>query len=229
MKPIIELKNVKKNYQLGKVNVTALDGVTMKINKNEFISIVGASGSGKSTLLHVMCCLSRPTEGKVLIDGKNTAEMDDNELAIIRGKKIGFVFQTFNLIQRLSALENVTLPMWFLGKSEKEREERAKKLLKMVGLEHRMKHKPSEMSGGERQRVAIARALANDPPVIVGDEPTGNLDSKTGKEIINIFRNLYKQGRTVILVTHDIEIAKRTKRRIYLKDGKIIKMEVDKK
>ncbi len=229
MKPIIELKNVKKNYQLGKVNVMALDGITMKINKNEFISIVGASGSGKSTLLHVMCCLSRPTEGKVLIDGKNTAEMDDNELAIIRGKKIGFVFQTFNLIQRLSALENVTLPMWFLGKSEKEREERAKKLLKMVGLEHRMKHKPSEMSGGERQRVAIARALANDPPVIVGDEPTGNLDSKTGKEIINIFRNLYKQGRTVILVTHDIEIAKRTKRRIYLKDGKIIKMEVDKK
>ena len=229
MKPIIELKNVKKNYQLGKVNVTALDGVTMKINKNEFISIVGASGSGKSTLLHVMCCLSRPTEGKVLIDGKNTAEMDDNELAIIRGKKIGFVFQTFNLIQRLSALENVTLPMWFLGKSEKEREERAKKLLKMVGLEHRMKHKPSEMSGGERQRVAIARALANDPPVIVGDEPTGNLDSKTGKEIINIFRNLYKQGRTVILVTHDLNIAKQTKRRIYLKDGKIIKMEVDKK
>ena len=229
MKPIIELKNVKKNYQLGKVNVTALDGVTMKINKNEFISIVGASGSGKSTLLHVMCCLSRPTEGKVLIDGKNIAEMDENELAIIRGKKIGFVFQTFNLIQRLSALENVTLPMWFLGKSEKEREERAKKLLKMVGLEHRMKHKPSEMSGGERQRVAIARALANDPPVIVGDEPTGNLDSKTGKEIISIFRNLYKQGRTVILVTHDIEIAKRTKRRIYLKDGKIIKMEVDKK
>ena len=229
MKPIIELKNVKKNYQLGKVNVMALDGITMKINKNEFISIVGASGSGKSTLLHVMCCLSRPTEGKVLIDGKNTAEMDDNELAIIRGKKIGFVFQTFNLIQRLSALENVTLPMWFLGKSEKEREERAKKLLKMVGLEHRMKHKPSEMSGGERQRVAIARALANDPPVIVGDEPTGNLDSKTGKEIINIFRNLYDQGRTVILVTHDLNIAKRTKRRIYLKDGKIIKMEVDKK
>jgi len=229
MKPIIELKNVKKNYQLGKVNVMALDGITMKINKNEFISIVGASGSGKSTLLHVMCCLSRPTEGKVLIDGKNTAEMDDNELAIIRGKKIGFVFQTFNLIQRLSALENVTLPMWFLGKSEKEREERAKKLLKMVGLEHRMKHKPSEMSGGERQRVAIARALANDPPVIVGDEPTGNLDSKTGKEIINIFRNLYKQGRTVILVTHDLNIAKQTKRRIYLKDGKIIKMEVDKK
>ena len=229
MKPIIELKNVKKNYQLGKVNVMALDGITMKINKNEFISIVGASGSGKSTLLHVMSCLSRPTEGKVLIDGKNTAEMDDNELALIRGKKIGFVFQTFNLIQRLSALENVTLPMWFLGKSEKEREERAKKLLKMVGLEHRMKHKPSEMSGGERQRVAIARALANDPPVIVGDEPTGNLDSKTGKEIINIFRNLYKQGRTVILVTHDLNIAKQTKRRIYLKDGKIIKMEVDKK
>lgn len=225
MKTIIELKNVKKIYQMGQVQVKALDGVSFKINKNEFISVIGASGSGKSTLLNVMCCLSRPTEGKVLIEGRDIAEMDDNELAVIRGREIGFVFQTFNLIQRLSALENVTLPMWFMGKSEEERVKKAKNLLEMVGLEHRIKHRPSELSGGERQRVAIARSLANDPPIIVGDEPTGNLDSKTGKEILNIFKDLYKQGRTVILVTHDADIAKKTKKRIYLKDGKIEKME----
>ncbi|MCK4634794.1 MAG: ABC transporter ATP-binding protein [Candidatus Aenigmarchaeota archaeon] len=225
MKTIIELKNVKKIYQMGIVQVKALDGISFKINRNEFMSVVGASGSGKSTLLNVMCCLSRPSEGKVLIEGRDIAEMDDNELAVIRGREIGFVFQTFNLIQRLSALENVTLPMWFMGKSEEERVERAKKLLKMVGLEHRMKHRPSELSGGERQRVAIARSLANDPPIIVGDEPTGNLDSKTGKEILNIFKDLYKQGRTVILVTHDASIAKETKKRIYIKDGKIEKTE----
>ncbi|HDI02801.1 MAG TPA: ABC transporter ATP-binding protein, partial [Candidatus Aenigmarchaeota archaeon] len=208
-----------------KVEVPALKGINLKIKRNEFVSIVGASGSGKSTLLNVMCCLSRPTEGKVLIEGKDTAKMSDDELAVIRGEKIGFVFQTFNLIQRLTALENVMLPMWFLGKGEMERKERAKKLLEMVGLGHRIKHKPSELSGGERQRVAIARALANDPPIIVGDEPTGNLDSKTGKEIINIFKELYKQGRTIILVTHDMSIARQAKRRIYLKDGKIIKTE----
>jgi putative ABC transport system ATP-binding protein len=226
MKPIIELKNAKKIYQMGHVEVKALDGVSLKINKNEFISIVGASGSGKSTMLTVMSCLSRPTEGKVLIDGRDIAEMDDNELAVIRGQKIGFVFQTFNLIQRLSALENVTLPMWFMGKNESERRKRAKKLLEMVGLGHRITHRPSEMSGGERQRVAMARSLANDPPIVVGDEPTGNLDSKTGKEILNIFRSLYKQGKTVIIVTHDVNIAKETKKRVYLKDGKIEKMEV---
>ena len=225
MKLLIELKNVKKVYRMGKVEVPALKGINLKIKRNEFVSIVGASGSGKSTLLNVMCCLSRPTEGKVLIEGKDTAKMSDDELAVIRGEKIGFVFQTFNLIQRLTALENVMLPMWFLGKGEMERKERAKKLLEMVGLGHRIKHKPSELSGGERQRVAIARALANDPPIIVGDEPTGNLDSKTGKEIINIFKELYKQGRTIILVTHDMSIARQAKRRIYLKDGKIIKTE----
>lgn len=227
MKPIIELRDVKKIYEMGQAEVRALDGINIKINHNEFIAIVGASGSGKSTLLDVMCCLNRPSHGKVLIDGRDTAEMDDNELAKIRGKTIGFVFQTFNLIQRLSALENVALPMWFAGRSEENREERAKRLLEMVGLSGRIKHRPSEMSGGERQRVAIARSLANDPDVIVGDEPTGNLDSKTGKEIINIFKDLYKQGKTVIIVTHDREIAKETKKRIYLKDGKIEKMEVD--
>ncbi len=229
MKSIIELRDVKKIYDMGQAEVRALDGINIKINHNEFVSIVGTSGSGKSTLLDVMCCLSRPSHGKVFIDGYDTAQMDDNELAKIRGKTIGFVFQTFNLIQRLSALENVALPMWFAGRSEENREERAKKLLEMVGLGGRIKHRPSEMSGGERQRVAIARSLANDPDVIVGDEPTGNLDSKTGKEIINIFKDLYKQGKTVIIVTHDREIAKETKKRIYLKDGKIEKMEVDSK
>ncbi|MCD6399089.1 MAG: ABC transporter ATP-binding protein [Candidatus Aenigmarchaeota archaeon] len=225
MKPIIELRNAKKIYKMGQVEVRALDGVSLKIEKNEFISIIGPSGSGKSTLLDVMCCLSRPTEGKVFIDGKDTSKMNDDELAYIRGRKIGFVFQTFNLIQRLTALENVMLPMWFIGKPENERKKRAKEVLKAVGLEKRIKHKPSEMSGGERQRVAIARALANNPSIIVGDEPTGNLDSKAGKEILNIFENLYREGRTVILVTHDLSIAKPTKKRIYIKDGKIEKME----
>ena len=225
MKPIIELRNAKKIYKMGQVEVRALDGVSLKIEKNEFISIIGPSGSGKSTLLDVMCCLSRPTEGKVFIDGKDTSKMNDDELAYIRGRKIGFVFQTFNLIQRLTALENVMLPMWFIGKPESERKKRAKEVLKAVGLEKRIKHRPSEMSGGERQRVAIARALANNPSIIVGDEPTGNLDSKAGKEILNIFENLYKEGRTVILVTHDLSIAKPTKKRIYIKDGKIEKME----
>lgn len=225
MKPIIELKDVKKIYRMGQSEVRALDGINIKINHNEFMAIVGASGSGKSTLLDVMCCLSRPSQGKVLIDGYDTAQMDDNELARIRGKTIGFVFQTFNLIQRLNALENVALPMWFAGKSEENREEKAKELLEMVGLGGRMRHRPSEMSGGERQRVAIARSLANDPNVIVGDEPTGNLDSKTGREIINIFKDLYKQGRTVVLVTHDLSIAKEAKKKIYLKDGKIEKTE----
>lgn len=223
MKSLIELKNVKKIYKMGQIEVKALDGINLKINRNEFISIIGPSGSGKSTLLDVMCCLSRPTEGKVFIDGKDTSEMNDDELAYIRGRKIGFVFQTFNLIQRLSAIENVMLPMWFIGKSEDERRKRAKEVLKAVGLEKRIKHRPSEMSGGERQRVAIARALANNPPIIVGDEPTGNLDSKAGKDILNIFSELHKQGRTVVIVTHDPMIAKKTKRRVYIMDGKIEK------
>ncbi|MCD6398656.1 MAG: ABC transporter ATP-binding protein [Candidatus Aenigmarchaeota archaeon] len=228
MKALIELKNAKKIYTMGQTEVIALDKTNLKINKNEFISIIGPSGSGKSTLLDVMCCLSRPTEGKVFIDGKDTSEMNDNELAYIRGRKIGFVFQTFNLIQRLTALENVMLPMWFIGKPESERRKRAEQVLKSVGLEKRLTHRPSEMSGGERQRVAIARALANNPDIIVGDEPTGNLDSKAGKEILSIFENLHKEGKTVILVTHDLSIAKPTKKRIYIKDGKIEKVEVKK-
>ena len=224
MKKLIELKDASKIYKMGEIEVKALYKVNLEIKENEFISIFGPSGSGKSTLLNVMCCLSRPSHGKVFIDGKDISKMDDNELAIIRGRKIGFVFQTFNLIQRLTALENVMLPMWFVGKSEEERVARAKKLLEMVKLENRMTHRPSEMSGGERQRVAIARSLANDPSVVVGDEPTGNLDSKTGKEILNIFKDLYKQGRTVILVTHDTKIANYTKKKIYMKDGKIEKV-----
>ncbi|MCD6367764.1 MAG: ABC transporter ATP-binding protein [Candidatus Aenigmarchaeota archaeon] len=224
MKPVIELKNVSKVYELGKVEVKALKEINLKIERNKFVGIIGPSGSGKSTLLHVMCCLSRPTSGKVYIDGVDTSELNDNELAKIRGEKIGFVFQNFNLIQRLTALENVMLPMWFVGKKEEDRKEKAKKLLEMVGLGHRIKHRPSELSGGERQRVAIARALANDPSVIVADEPTGNLDSKAGKEIINIFKDLHRRDRTILLVTHDLNIAKRTKKKIYIKDGKIEKV-----
>jgi len=224
MKPVIELKNVSKVYELGKVEVKALKEINLKIERNKFVGIIGPSGSGKSTLLHVMCCLSRPTSGKVYIDGVDTSELNDNELAKIRGEKIGFVFQNFNLIQRLTALENVMLPMWFVGKKEEDRKEKAKKLLEMVGLSHRIKHRPSELSGGERQRVAIARALANDPSVIVADEPTGNLDSKAGKEIINIFKDLHRRDRTILLVTHDLNIAKRTKKKIYIKDGKIEKV-----
>ncbi|MCD6477390.1 MAG: ABC transporter ATP-binding protein [Candidatus Aenigmarchaeota archaeon] len=223
MKPLIELKNVKKIYRMGNIDVKALNGVNLKINRNELISIIGPSGSGKSTLLDVMCCLNRPTEGKVFIEGRDTSKMNDDELAYIRGRKIGFVFQTFNLIQRLTALENVMLPMWFVGKPEKERRRRAMKVLNEVGLKNRANHKPSEMSGGERQRVAIARALVNDPPIIVGDEPTGNLDSKSGMEILKIFEKLHKQGRTVIIVTHDIKIANKTKRKIHIRDGKIEK------
>jgi len=225
VKPLIEMKNVSKIYKMDHFEIRALDGINLQINRNEFIAIVGASGSGKSTLLDVMCCLSRPTLGKVLIEGRDISKMSDNELAVIRGQKIGFVFQTFNLIQRLSALENVMLPMWFVGKSEEDQKERAKRILEDVNLGNRIKHRPSELSGGERQRVAIARALANDPPIIVGDEPTGNLDSRTGKEILNILKELYKQGRTVILVTHDVNIAREAKKKIYLKDGKIEKME----
>jgi len=189
IKPVVELRNVDKHYQLGEVDLHVLKNINLKIQRGEFVSITGPSGSGKSTMLNMIGALDRPTKGKVLIDGKDVSKMDDNELAMVRGKKIGFVFQTFNLIPRFTAVENVMFPMWFAGKDNKE--ERAIELLKKVGLGHRLNNRPSQMSGGERQRVAIARALANNPELIVADEPTGNLDSKTGKEIINILCNSY--------------------------------------
>lgn len=217
--PLIELKNVWKEYENGKVK--ALQGINLKIEKGESVAILGPSGSGKSTLMHIMGCLDSPTKGKVYLKGKDVSKLNSNQLAKIRSKTIGFVFQFFYLVPFFTALENVMLPMIFTGKSNRKR---AEELLKMVGLEKRIKHYPNQLSGGERQRIAIARALANNPEIILADEPTGNLDSKAGKEVIDILLSLNKKhGKTVIMVTHDKALAKKMKRIIYIKDGKIIK------
>lgn len=221
---VIELKNVTKVYKLGKVDVLALHKISFKIYKDEFLAIVGKSGSGKSTCLSIIGCLDLPTSGKVKLLGKDVTKMSENELARLRGKTIGFVFQTFNLIPTLTTLENVTLPMMFQGIEQKERIKRAKRLLKLVGLEKRLYHKPLELSGGERQRVAIARALANKPQIILADEPTGNLDSKTGKMIIELLERINRaEGTTLVIVTHDLDLARRADRIIELEDGKIVR------
>lgn len=221
---IIELRNVWKIYQMGNVKVNALRGMNFKVKKNEFVSIMGPSGSGKSTAVNMVGCLDIPTKGDVYLDGKNIAHLPESTLAQIRGRKIGFVFQTFNLIPTLSAKENIILPMIFQSIPADKREKRAEKLLRLVQLEDRMNHRPAELSGGEQQRVAIARSLANDPDVILADEPTGNLDSKTGKMVMEFLKNLNKkEGKTIIMVTHDAELAKHADRIAYLKDGVIIK------
>ncbi len=222
MNEIIELKGVTKIYKMDKVLVPALRGINLKIRKGEFVSIMGPSGSGKTTLMNLIGCLDRPTEGEIYITNKNVAKLGDDELAKLRREKIGFVFQQFNLIPRLTALENVELPMWFAGLSKKKRRERAIELLKLMGLEKRINHKPAELSGGERQRVSIARALANNPEIILADEPTGNLDTKTGKEIMRILKNLNKQGKTIVLVTHDETFAKEAERIIKMRDGRLL-------
>lgn len=222
MRPIIELRKVSKIYSTDGVPVNALKDVSLEVNKKELIAVTGPSGSGKSTLLHIMGCLDRPTHGKVYIEGKDISHLSDNDLAKIRRQKIGFVFQFFNLIPNFTALKNVELPMVFSNMPN--REKRAKELLRIVGLEKRMTHYPSQLSGGEAQRVAIARALANKPEVILADEPTGNLDTKSGKEILNLLVKLNKtQNLTLILVTHESYIASYAKKRIYIKDGQIIK------
>jgi len=224
METVIELKKVEKEYDLGPIKLYVLNGIDLKIRKSETVSIMGPSGSGKSTMLHMLGCLDRPTKGKVIIDGIDVSKLSDDELAKIRREKIGFIFQFFYLIPSLTAIKNVELPMTFVGEDAKQREERAKLLLKMVGLENRIYHKPSQLSGGESQRVAIARALANRPQIILADEPTGNLDSKSGKEIMDILMKLNREERvTLIIVTHDSTIARCTKRIINLRDGKIIK------
>lgn len=229
MQNIVELENVQKVYQLGGVEVPALRGISLEVKKGERIAISGPSGCGKSTLLNLIGCLDRPTSGKVFIDGKDVSKLGDNELAIVRREKIGFVFQFFYLIPTLTAFDNVMLPMTFTGISKSEQEKRAKKLLEMTGLKGRMDHRPSELSGGERQRVAIARAIVNNPQIILADEPTGNLDSKSGKEVINILLKLNKkEGITLVIVTHDPYIAYNAQRIIYLKDGEIIKEGVRK-
>ncbi|HHI04327.1 MAG TPA: ABC transporter ATP-binding protein [Candidatus Woesearchaeota archaeon] len=221
---IIELRNVWKIYQMGKVDVNALRGMNFKVKRNEFVSIMGPSGSGKSTAVNMVGCLDIPTKGDVYLDGKNIAHLPESTLAQIRGRKIGFIFQTFNLIQTLSAKENIILPMIFQGIPADKREKRAEKLLRLVQLEDRMNHRPSELSGGERQRVAIARSLANDPDVILADEPTGNLDSKTGQVIMKFLKDLNKkEGKTIIMVTHDANLAKYADRIAHLRDGVIIK------
>ncbi|MCK5699320.1 MAG: ABC transporter ATP-binding protein [Candidatus Aenigmarchaeota archaeon] len=220
--PVIEVRNVEKIYKMGDVEVPALDGVDIVINRGEFVAIMGPSGSGKSTAMNMVGCLDVPTKGKVFLDGHDISQLGESELAQIRGKKIGFIFQTFNLINSISAIENVELPMIFQGVSKDERMEIAKKLLCLVDLGDRMYHKPTEMSGGQQQRVAVARALANDPEVILADEPTGNLDSKTGKEIIELIGKLNKEGKTIIMVTHDEDIAKHAQRIVRLKDGKVV-------
>lgn len=222
MTTIVDTWDLAKVYRMGKVDVRALDGVSLAVREGEFLAIMGPSGSGKSTLMNLIGCLDKPTSGTLLIDGIDTSELGDRRLARLRGKTIGFVFQTFNLIPRISALENVTMPMSFVGAIPKgERRERAIEILEQVGLGHRVSHMPSELSGGERQRVAIARALANDPRLILADEPTGNLDTKTGRSILELFHELNEQGRTIVIVTHDAHVASYAERMIEIVDGRI--------
>jgi len=218
---IIELKNVEKHYKMGDNIVKALDGVTTEIRRGDFVAIVGPSGSGKSTMMNMVGALDLATKGEIYLDGHDIERLSESELAQIRGRKIGFVFQTFNLIPTLTALENVMLPMTFQKIPKEERIKRAEKILEMVKLSHRKEHFPNKLSGGERQRVVIARALANNPEVILADEPTGNLDSKTGKEIMAIFNKLNKEGKTIILVTHDLSLTKHANKILKIKDGKI--------
>ena len=210
-----------KIYEMGENKVYALDHINLNIKKHEFVSIIGPSGSGKSTLMNMLGCLDVPTEGTYILDGKLISKLSDNELADIRNKKIGFVFQGFNLLTKLTAIENVELPLIYQNVSTKERRERAKKALESVGLLERINHTPNELSGGQQQRVAIARALITNPPLILADEPTGNLDSKSGKEVMEIFKNLNEQGNTIVLITHDNDVAKQAKRIIRIQDGKL--------
>ena len=223
---MLEVKKVKKIYQMGKVKVEALRGVSFYIDKGEFVAIMGPSGSGKSTLMHIIGCLDQPTEGNFIIGGKDVSKLNDDRLAEIRNKRIGFVFQQFNLLSRTSILHNVEIPLIYAGVKAKQRRELAKQALESVGLADRVKHKPNEISGGEKQRAAIARALVNKPLIILADEPTGNLDTKTGEEIIKIFYKLHQQGNTIIMVTHEAEIARHARRIIHLRDGLIEKEEL---
>lgn len=218
---MIEIKNVSKIYTMGNEQVIALDNISTKIKDGEFIAIVGPSGSGKSTLMHLVGGLDTPTKGKILVDSNNISELKDSAMSKYRNEKIGFVFQSFNLENTQTALENVMMPLIFAGMSDKERKNKAKRALEMVGLGDKIKHKPMEMSGGQRQRVSIARALVNSPQIIFADEPTGNLDSKTGESIMELLKNLNKEGYTIIMVTHNNEHTKDVSRVIKIRDGKI--------
>ncbi|WP_396163707.1 ABC transporter ATP-binding protein [Flavobacterium sp.] len=216
---LISITNIKRDFPLGNEIVYVLKGIDLEIKKGEYVALMGPSGSGKSTLMNILGCLDTPTSGTYILNGKHVSEMQDDELAGIRNKEIGFVFQTFNLMPRTTALDNVALPMVYAGYSKSERIERASEVLKQVGLDDRMDHKPNQLSGGQRQRVAVARALVNKPSIILADEPTGNLDSKTSVEIMNLFNEIHANGNTVILVTHEEEIAAYAHRIIRLRDG----------
>ncbi|NLB81591.1 MAG: ABC transporter ATP-binding protein [Clostridiaceae bacterium] len=218
---MIKIKNMYKIYKMGETEVRALDGVSLHIRQNEFVAIVGPSGSGKTTLMNMIGCLDTPTEGKYYIDGIDTDKMNDTHLADLRNRKIGFIFQSYNLLGKLSVLENVELPLIYLGKTKSERLALAKEAIKRVGLEGRERHKPNQLSGGQQQRVAVARALANNPALILADEPTGALDSKTGFELLEMLKDIHKAGNTIVLITHDKEIAQNAKRIISIHDGKI--------
>lgn len=220
---MISVKNLKKTYFLGGEEVHALDDVSLSIKEHEFVAIIGQSGSGKSTFMNMLGCLDHPDSGEITLDGTDILKCKEKELSVIRNKKIGFIFQQFHLLPKLSALENVELPLIYQGMPTKKRREKAVKALKAVGLEKRMNHKPNQLSGGQQQRVAIARALVGEPSLILADEPTGNLDSRSGKEIMMLLHNLYEEGNTIVLITHDNNVAMEAPRQVQISDGKIIK------
>ena len=230
IRKLIEVTNLTKVYGTGSVAVQALRGVNMTVEQGEFVAIMGASGSGKSTLMNILGCLDRPTSGTYILDGEDVSRMSKNQLASVRNKKIGFVFQSYNLLPRFTAVKNVTLPLLYNGNarnSDKERTERAVTLLGAVGLGERARHRPNELSGGQQQRVAIARALVNTPSIILADEPTGNLDSRSSMEIMDVLHQLHEQGATIVMVTHEVDIASRAGRAIYLQDGQIVSDRMD--
>jgi putative ABC transport system ATP-binding protein len=227
--PILEMQQLCKNYYLGSVELKVLKNIDFTISIGEYVAIMGPSGSGKSTLLNMIGCLDRPTSGDYLLGGTSVSTLDDDDLSMIRGRRIGFIFQSFNLISQLNIIENIQVPMFYQGFTEHESAERAVELAEMVGLGHRLNHRPTELSGGQQQRVAIARALANDPLIILADEPTGNLDSTSGAEILEILNELHEQGKTLVAVTHDESIAEGAERIIRLFDGQIAKQEYNKR
>ncbi len=223
MKCIIEAKNLIKLYQSGSEELRALDNVSLQVRENDYLAILGPSGSGKSTLMNILGCLDIPTSGEYFLDEENILESSEDKLAELRNKKIGFVFQKFNLLPRLTALQNVMLPLLYRGMDEKQAEQRATEKLDILGLKNRLSHRPNELSGGQQQRVAIARAIIGNPPLILADEPTGNLDSKSSLDVINIFAELNTQGNTIVVITHDVEVAEKMEKVVYIKDGRLSK------